>query len=70
MQTETGEQYVPVFVVDSLESAGSNDADAGTDMNTDFHQNMNPGAEGELNLTPEDTGAETGTNANEEAGSN
>ncbi|AIQ45200.1 hypothetical protein R70723_04285 [Paenibacillus sp. FSL R7-0273] len=66
--TETGEQYMPVFTINSLESVGSTAADAGTDMNMDPELSTNPGAETDLNPAPEDTGEQTDTNAEANAG--
>ncbi|MNE76751.1 hypothetical protein D3C80_1730070 [compost metagenome] len=66
--TETGEQYVPVFVVDSLENVRPKDTDTGTDPEMGSELNMTPDAEADLNLAPDDTGAQTNTNAEAGAG--
>ncbi|MDF9842471.1 MULTISPECIES: hypothetical protein [unclassified Paenibacillus] len=58
--TETGEQYVPVFVVDSLENLSSSGAETGTDMESG--QDINPDSGADLNPASDDTG--DGTNAN------
>ncbi|KUP25596.1 hypothetical protein [Paenibacillus sp. DMB5] len=60
--TEAGEQYVPVFVVDSLESLSSSGAETGTDPNMDSGQSISPDAGADLNPASDDTG--DGTNSN------
>ncbi|AIQ50824.1 hypothetical protein [Paenibacillus sp. FSL R7-0331] len=66
--TETGEQYVPVFVVDSLENVRPKDTDTGTDPEMGSELNMTPDAEADLNLAPDGTGTQTNTNAEANAG--
>lgn len=59
--TETGEQYVPVFVVDSLESLSSSGTETDADPNMGSGQDISPDAGADLNPASDDTG--DGTNA-------